>query len=191
MTSELSGNVIDLCPVGALTSKPSAFTYRNWVRRRAGGRAVGQRALCPGRHEQPCCACSTPCQPHPIIRHLHPTPPSPEQELKSTESVDTSDALGANIRVDARGVEVGGGGGEAHRLLHTGRPRLLRRLLVPVRTVLSTRLPEDPHFRCAQKDKPTWMHVLSTPFPYLITPPPPPLHAPRRARLRSSASCPA
>ena len=25
MTSELSGNVIDLCPVGALTSKPYAF----------------------------------------------------------------------------------------------------------------------------------------------------------------------
>lgn len=30
LTSELSGNVIDLCPVGALTSKPAAFTYRNW-----------------------------------------------------------------------------------------------------------------------------------------------------------------
>lgn len=57
MTSELSGNVIDLCPVGALTSKPAAFTYRNW-------------------------------------------------ELKTTESVDTSDAMGANIRVDTRGVEV-------------------------------------------------------------------------------------
>ena len=26
MTSELQGNVIDLCPVGALTSKPYAFT---------------------------------------------------------------------------------------------------------------------------------------------------------------------
>lgn len=66
MTSELSGNVIDLCPVGALTSKPAAFTYRNW-------------------------------------------------ELKTTESVDTSDAMGANIRVDTRGVEVraaAGGGGD-------------------------------------------------------------------------------
>lgn len=62
MTSELSGNVIDLCPVGALTSKPAAFTYRNW-------------------------------------------------ELKTTESVDTSDAMGANIRVDTRGLEVGGLGG--------------------------------------------------------------------------------
>jgi len=28
--SELSGNVIDLCPVGALTSKPYAFTSRPW-----------------------------------------------------------------------------------------------------------------------------------------------------------------
>ena len=30
MTSELSGNVIDLCPVGALTSKPYAFEARPW-----------------------------------------------------------------------------------------------------------------------------------------------------------------
>eukprot|EP00218_Dolichomastix_sp_CCMP3274_P015757 CAMPEP_0170143146 /NCGR_PEP_ID=MMETSP0033_2-20121228/9449_1 /TAXON_ID=195969 /ORGANISM="Dolichomastix tenuilepis, Strain CCMP3274" /LENGTH=709 /DNA_ID=CAMNT_0010379573 /DNA_START=28 /DNA_END=2157 /DNA_ORIENTATION=- len=57
MTSELSGNVIDLCPVGALTSKPFAFQARQW-------------------------------------------------ELKGTESVDVSDALGANIRVDTRGTEV-------------------------------------------------------------------------------------
>ena len=28
--SELSGNVIDLCPVGALTSKPYPFTHRSW-----------------------------------------------------------------------------------------------------------------------------------------------------------------
>ncbi|DBA80587.1 TPA: hypothetical protein ACH3X1_007848 [Trebouxia sp. C0004] len=57
MTSELSGNVIDLCPVGALTSKPFAFTARNW-------------------------------------------------ELKSTESIDVSDALGSNTKIDSRGVEV-------------------------------------------------------------------------------------
>lgn len=57
MTSELSGNVIDLCPVGALTNKPAAFTYRNW-------------------------------------------------ELRPTETIDTSDALGSAIRVDARGSEV-------------------------------------------------------------------------------------
>lgn len=30
MTSELSGNIIDLCPVGALTSKPYRFTARAW-----------------------------------------------------------------------------------------------------------------------------------------------------------------
>ncbi len=56
-SSELSGNVVDLCPVGALTSKPYAFTARSW-------------------------------------------------ELKSTDSVDVSDALGASIKVDSRGTEV-------------------------------------------------------------------------------------
>jgi len=55
--SELSGNVIDLCPVGALTSKPYAFTSRPW-------------------------------------------------ELKLTESVDVSDALGSAIRIDTKGSEV-------------------------------------------------------------------------------------
>ena len=30
MSSELSGNVIDLCPVGALTSKPFRYTARTW-----------------------------------------------------------------------------------------------------------------------------------------------------------------
>jgi NADH-quinone oxidoreductase subunit G len=55
--SELSGNVIDLCPVGALTSKPYAFEARPW-------------------------------------------------ELRKTETVDVMDALGSNIRVDARGREV-------------------------------------------------------------------------------------
>ncbi len=57
MTSELQGNVIDLCPVGALTSKPYAFTARPW-------------------------------------------------ELSKTELIDVMDALGAAIRVDARGREV-------------------------------------------------------------------------------------
>ena len=42
LTSELSGNLIDICPVGALTSKPYAFVARPWEltqdrqRRRAG-----------------------------------------------------------------------------------------------------------------------------------------------------------
>ncbi|MEG8099324.1 NADH-quinone oxidoreductase subunit NuoG [Candidatus Liberibacter brunswickensis] len=30
LTSEMQGNIIDLCPVGALTSKPFAFTGRSW-----------------------------------------------------------------------------------------------------------------------------------------------------------------
>ncbi len=30
ITSELSGNIIDLCPVGALNSKPYAYTARKW-----------------------------------------------------------------------------------------------------------------------------------------------------------------
>ncbi|KAE8375879.1 hypothetical protein BDV26DRAFT_266805 [Aspergillus bertholletiae] len=57
LESELSGNVIDLCPVGALTSKPYAFRARPW-------------------------------------------------ELKHTESIDVHDALGSNIRIDSRGMEV-------------------------------------------------------------------------------------
>ncbi|KAK0499140.1 Ndufs1, NADH-ubiquinone oxidoreductase 75kD subunit (775) [Armillaria luteobubalina] len=57
MNSELSGNIIDLCPVGALTSKPYAFNARPW-------------------------------------------------ELKNTESIDVMDAVGSNIRVDSRGVQV-------------------------------------------------------------------------------------
>ncbi|HIH2762719.1 MAG TPA: NADH-quinone oxidoreductase subunit NuoG [Candidatus Azoamicus sp. MARI] len=30
LTSEISGNIIDLCPVGALTAKPSKFKFRPW-----------------------------------------------------------------------------------------------------------------------------------------------------------------
>jgi NADH-quinone oxidoreductase subunit G len=33
-TSELSGNAVDLCPVGALTSKPYAFNARSWELRK-------------------------------------------------------------------------------------------------------------------------------------------------------------
>lgn len=57
IASELSGNLVDVCPVGALTSAPYAFTARPW-------------------------------------------------ELKKTESVDVFDAVGCNIRIDARGGEV-------------------------------------------------------------------------------------
>ncbi len=34
LTSELSGNIVDLCPVGALTSKPYAFNARPWELRK-------------------------------------------------------------------------------------------------------------------------------------------------------------
>ncbi|KFM81932.1 hypothetical protein X975_02652, partial [Stegodyphus mimosarum] len=34
LASELSGNIIDLCPVGALTSKPYSFTARPWETRK-------------------------------------------------------------------------------------------------------------------------------------------------------------
>lgn len=54
LTSNLSGNVIDLCPVGALTSKPYAFNARPW-------------------------------------------------EMRKTSSIDVMDAMGAAIRVDAKG----------------------------------------------------------------------------------------
>jgi NADH-quinone oxidoreductase subunit G len=57
LDSELSANVNDLCPVGALTHRPWAFLYRPW-------------------------------------------------ELRKTESIDVMDAVGSNIRVDARGREV-------------------------------------------------------------------------------------
>lgn len=57
LNSELSGNIIDLCPVGALNSKPYSNTARSW-------------------------------------------------ELSSSPSIDVFDAMGSNIRVDARGLEV-------------------------------------------------------------------------------------
>jgi len=57
LDSELSANIIDLCPVGALTSKPYAFVARPW-------------------------------------------------ELVKTESIDVTDAVGSNIRVDSRGNQV-------------------------------------------------------------------------------------
>ena len=40
MNSELSGNVIDLCPVGALTSKPFRFSARTWEMTQHHGIAV-------------------------------------------------------------------------------------------------------------------------------------------------------
>jgi len=34
LDNELSGNIIDLCPVGALTSKPYSFSARPWELRK-------------------------------------------------------------------------------------------------------------------------------------------------------------
>ena len=34
LTTELSGNLIDICPVGALTSRPYAFVSRPWELRK-------------------------------------------------------------------------------------------------------------------------------------------------------------
>jgi NADH-quinone oxidoreductase subunit G len=57
VTSELSGNVVDLCPVGALVSKPYSFEARPW-------------------------------------------------ELRKVPGIDVMDAVGTNIRIDARMREV-------------------------------------------------------------------------------------
>jgi NADH-quinone oxidoreductase subunit G len=57
LKSELSGNVVDLCPVGALTAKPYTFEARPW-------------------------------------------------ELRKVPAIDVMDAVGTNIRLDARGREV-------------------------------------------------------------------------------------
>jgi NADH-quinone oxidoreductase subunit G len=52
VTSELQGNVIDLCPVGALTSKPYAFEARPWeLKKTESDRRHGRRRLGdPRRH---------------------------------------------------------------------------------------------------------------------------------------------
>ena len=55
LTSELQGNIVDLCPVGALTSKPYAFAARPWelnkteFDRRHGRARLGD----PHRHPRP------------------------------------------------------------------------------------------------------------------------------------------
>ncbi|WP_315761055.1 NADH-quinone oxidoreductase subunit NuoG [Sphingomonas sp. Y38-1Y] len=56
VTSELSGNVVDLCPVGALTSKPYAFNARPWELKKTLGidvmDAVGTNIRIDGRGRQ-------------------------------------------------------------------------------------------------------------------------------------------
>lgn len=82
--SELSGNVIDVCPVGALTSKPYAFTARPWETRSA----ASFLALA-------------------AFRRLQAIPASSVSAVRrKTESIDVLDAVGSNIVVSTRGGEV-------------------------------------------------------------------------------------
>ena len=55
LTSELQGNLVDICPVGALTSKPYAFAARPWeLGKTAVDRRDGRRRLRdPGRYPRP------------------------------------------------------------------------------------------------------------------------------------------
>ena len=55
LTSELQGNLVDICPVGALTSKPYAFAARPWELGKTQSIDVmdGARLGDPGRHPRP------------------------------------------------------------------------------------------------------------------------------------------
>jgi NADH-quinone oxidoreductase subunit G len=56
LASELSGNIIDLCPVGALTSKPFRFSARTWelARRKsiAGHDGLGSNVVVQVKHDR-------------------------------------------------------------------------------------------------------------------------------------------
>ena len=60
LSSELSGNLIDICPVGALTSKPYAFVARPWELRKTDSvdvlDAVGVRTSGSTAAARKCCA---------------------------------------------------------------------------------------------------------------------------------------
>lgn len=81
--SELSGNIIDICPVGALTSKPYAFTARPWE----------TRSLKSTLHVSNLYIL---CFSHVLTIFL----------FRKTESIDVLDAVGSNIVVSTRGGEV-------------------------------------------------------------------------------------
>ena len=60
LSSELSANIIDLCPVGALTSKPYAFVARPWELARPSPSTCSTRsaAISASMRAAPrCCAC--------------------------------------------------------------------------------------------------------------------------------------
>lgn len=84
--SELSGNIIDICPVGALTSKPYAFTARPWE----------TRFLNSTLHFNELTIVKILCLTH-IFSLIF---------FRKTESIDVLDAVGSNIVVSTRGGEV-------------------------------------------------------------------------------------
>ena len=53
LTSELSGNIVDICPVGALTAKPYAFVARPWELRKTDSVDVLDALGCGDPHRQP------------------------------------------------------------------------------------------------------------------------------------------
>ena len=62
LSSELSGNIIDLCPVGALNSKPYEYRARTWElrrpNRRRDGRGRSNIALTPAARSWCCRGCT-------------------------------------------------------------------------------------------------------------------------------------
>lgn len=86
--SELSGNVIDICPVGALTSKPYAFTSRPWETR------FVNYTACVHKHSEGKRLSSFNMQTFSLVFG------------RKTETIDVLDAVGSNIIVSTRGGEV-------------------------------------------------------------------------------------
>jgi NADH dehydrogenase/NADH:ubiquinone oxidoreductase subunit G len=60
LTSELQGNIVDLCPVGALTSKPYAFAARPWE--------LNKTESIPNCSEQVTFSCPVPTETSPASR---------------------------------------------------------------------------------------------------------------------------
>jgi NADH-quinone oxidoreductase subunit G len=56
VASELSGNVIDLCPVGALTAKPSRYKGRSWEYVQHAGHRAARFGRLQHLYPHPCAA---------------------------------------------------------------------------------------------------------------------------------------
>ena len=98
VTSELSGNVVDLCPVGALTSKPYAFEARPWELKKTPGidvmDAVGTNVRLDSRGRQ-------------VLRSLPRINEDVNEEWASDKTRHAVDGLVRN-RIDKPFVRVGG-----------------------------------------------------------------------------------